>query len=106
LLPPNRKTTLKKRKKIREAILSQYSQMTDDEDEAETGNQAGDHKENNIEKNTNVQSVLHAEKVKREQAKLDSQKKKEKDKEDREKQRQLREEKKEKRKTQKGERRR
>ncbi|EFA03808.1 coiled-coil domain-containing protein 43 [Tribolium castaneum] len=93
-------------KKIREAILMQYSQMTDDEDEAEDGNQAGDHKENGLEKNTNVQSVLQAEKVKREQAKLDSQRKKEKDKEDREKQKQLREEKKEKRKTQKGERRR
>lgn len=93
-------------KKIREAILSQYSQMTDDEDEAENGNQAGDHKENGLEKNTNVQAVVQAEKIKREQAKLDSQRKKEKDKEDREKQKQLREEKKEKRKTQKGERRR
>jgi squalene cyclase len=106
LATTKQKNYTEEEKKIREAILSQYSQMTDDEDEAETGNQAGDHKENNIEKNTNVQSVLHAEKVKREQAKLDSQKKKEKDKEDREKQRQLREEKKEKRKTQKGERRR
>ncbi|RZC37554.1 coiled-coil domain-containing protein 43 [Asbolus verrucosus] len=93
-------------RKIREAILSQYSQMTDDEDENVESNQSGDHKEVSLEKNTNVQSVLQAEKVKREQAKLDSQRKKEKDKEDREKQKQLREEKKEKRKTQKGERRR
>ena len=90
-------------KKIREAILSQYSQMTDDEGEGEEGNAVGDHKENDLQKNTNVQSVVHAEKIKREQAKLDSQRKKEKDKEDREKQKQLREEKKEKRKTQKGE---
>lgn len=96
-------------KKIRDAILSQYSQMTDDEDEGNDVSQSGDVKEKTekcIEKNTNAQSVLQAEKVKREQAKLDSQKKKDKDKEDREKQKQLREEKKEKRKTQKGERRR
>lgn len=92
-------------KKIREAILSQYSQMTDDEDDERDSHQCGDHKDN-LEKNTNAQAVLQAEKEKREQAKLDSQKKKEKDKEDREKQKQLKEEKKEKRKTQKGERRR
>lgn len=69
-------------KKIREAILLQYSQMTDDEEDCEETS-TNDIKENHLEKNTNVQSVLQAEKVKREQARLDSQKKKEKDKEDR-----------------------
>lgn len=69
-------------KKIREAILSQYSQMTDDEEECEE-KPSGEIKETHFEKNTNVQSVLQAEKVKREQARMDSHKKKEKDKEDR-----------------------
>ncbi|XP_018577839.1 coiled-coil domain-containing protein 43 isoform X2 [Anoplophora glabripennis] len=91
-------------RKIREAILSQYSQMTDDEDENEEKNGTVD--ENRIEKNLNAQTVLQAEKSKREQARIESQKKKEKDKEDREKQKQLKEEKKEKRKTVKGERKR
>lgn len=68
-------------KKIREAILSQYSQMTDDEDENDERNGSGD--ENRLEKNLNAQTVLQAEKIKREQARIDSQKKKEKDKEDR-----------------------
>lgn len=71
-------------KKIREAILSQYSQMTDDEDEENDVNQSsasGDH--NSLAKNTNAQTVAQAEKERREQARLDSQKKKEKDKEDR-----------------------
>lgn len=100
-------------KKIREAILSQYSQMTDDEEEAGDPNHAaGDtHKtqtnaKGDLEKNTNALAVQQAEKERREQARLESQRKKDKDKEDREKQRQQREEKKEKRKTQKGERRR
>ncbi|KAK9872998.1 hypothetical protein WA026_020343 [Henosepilachna vigintioctopunctata] len=94
-------------KKIKEAILSQYSQMSDDEEEGskETGQGSGEQKDN-LEKNTNAQTVANAEKQKREQARLDSMKKKERDKEDREKQKQLKEEKKEKRKTQKGERRR
>lgn len=72
-------------KKIREAILSQYSQMTDDEEEegVEDAQTGGDHKENGLEKNMNASTVMHAEKMKREQAKLDSQKKKDKDKEDR-----------------------
>lgn len=95
-------------KKIREAILSQYSQMTDEEEEGEEVAAAGDNHrgENGLEKNTNVLSVQQAERERREQAKIESQRKKEKDKEDREKQKQMREEKKEKRKTQKGERRR
>lgn len=94
-------------KKIREAILSQYSQMTDDEEEADDpSHAAGDAKGGDLEKNTNALAVQQAEKERREQARLESQRKKDKDKEDREKQRQQREEKKEKRKTQKGERRR
>ncbi|KAF2903714.1 hypothetical protein ILUMI_02471 [Ignelater luminosus] len=105
LQTPKQKQYTEEEKKIREAILSQYSQMTDDEDEEDIGD-PGDSKENGLEKNRNVQSVMQAEKERREQAKLESQKKKEKDKEDREKQKQLKEEKKEKRKTQKGERRR
>lgn len=71
-------------KKIRDAILSQYSQMTDDEDEEnEASHCTGDHKEGNLEKNTNAQTVMQAEKEKREHARQESQRKKEKDKEDR-----------------------
>ncbi|XP_017784792.1 PREDICTED: coiled-coil domain-containing protein 43 [Nicrophorus vespilloides] len=90
-------------RKIREAILAQYSQMTDDEEEEDdvcVSPEAG------MQKNMNAQNVAQAEKEKRENAKQESQKKKEKDKEDRQKQKQLQEDKKEKRKTQKGERRR
>ncbi|KAK4879024.1 hypothetical protein RN001_007170 [Aquatica leii] len=105
LQTPKQKQYTEEEKRIREAILSQYSQMTDDEDEEE-GSEPGEAKENNLEKNRNAVAVMQAEKEKREQARLESQKKKEKDKEDREKQKQMREEKKEKRKTQKGERRR
>ncbi|XP_044743247.1 coiled-coil domain-containing protein 43 [Chrysoperla carnea] len=94
-------------KKIREAILAQYSQMSDEENEEdEFASTGGDSRENGLEKNTNALAVHLAEKEKREQAKMESQKKKDKDKEDREKQKQLKEERKEKRKTQKGERRR
>ncbi|KAL3282918.1 hypothetical protein HHI36_006076 [Cryptolaemus montrouzieri] len=83
-------------KKIREAILSQYSQMTDDEDEdGNVNNSASSEPKENLEKNTNAQMVANVEKMKREQARVDSQKKKEKDREDREKQKQLKEEKKE-----------
>ncbi|XP_026475759.1 coiled-coil domain-containing protein 43-like [Ctenocephalides felis] len=89
--------------RIREAVLAQYSQLSDEgEDEEASGSDA----ECDLVKNTNVSDVLQANKERREQAKLESQKKKDKDKEDREKQKQQREEKKEKRKTQKGERRR
>ncbi|KAF5303031.1 hypothetical protein FQR65_LT08360 [Abscondita terminalis] len=102
---PKQKQYTEEEKKIREAILLQYSQMTDDEDEEE-GSEQVETKENGLEKNRNAVAVMQAEKEKREQARLESQKKKEKDKEDREKQKQMREEKKEKRKTQKGERRR
>ncbi|XP_058809139.1 coiled-coil domain-containing protein 43 [Phymastichus coffea] len=104
-------------KRIKEAILAQYSQMSDEEESKGEGDDdgtavcggggggssAGDC---GIEKNTNVTNIIQAEREKRERAKQESQKKKEKDKEDREKQKLLKEEKKEKRKTQKGERKR
>lgn len=70
-------------KKIREAILSQYSQLSDEEEDDEGIQSGGDHKENGLEKNTNASTVAQAEKLRREQARLDSQKKKDKDKEDR-----------------------
>lgn len=68
-------------KKIRDAILSQYSQTPVDENDCEEGNQSAENA--GMEKNLNAQTVANAEKMKREQAKMDSQKKKEKDKEDR-----------------------
>ncbi|XP_015120507.1 coiled-coil domain-containing protein 43 [Diachasma alloeum] len=95
--------------RIREAILSQYSQMSDGEEEEGDGDEDGvacAKPECGIEKNTNAANILQQQREMRERAKLDSQKKKEKDKEDREKQKQMKEEKKEKRKTTKGERRR
>ncbi|XP_026726910.1 coiled-coil domain-containing protein 43 [Trichoplusia ni] len=91
-------------KKIREAILSQYSQLSDNEEDVvneEVSSEGPD-----LVKNTNAADVHAAARERREQAKLEAQKKKDKDKEDREKQKQLKEEKKEKRKTQKGERKR
>ncbi|XP_035910753.1 coiled-coil domain-containing protein 43 isoform X2 [Anopheles stephensi] len=94
-------------RRIKEQILSQYSQLSesepDEEDEEGGGATSSDPK---LVKNTNFADVQALAREKREQAKLESQLKKEKDKQDREKQRQLREEKKEKRKTVKGERRR
>ncbi|VVD01438.1 unnamed protein product [Leptidea sinapis] len=90
-------------KKIREAILSQYSQLSDNEEEGAIDDVA---EASNLVKNTNAIDVAAAAKERREQARLDAQKKKEKDKEDREKQKQLKEEKKDKRKTQKSERKR
>ncbi|CAB0028953.1 unnamed protein product [Trichogramma brassicae] len=96
-------------KKIRDAILAQYSQMSDDNesdgDDFEEGGGGGGGS-SGLEKNTNVANIIQAQKERREQAKLESMKKKEKDKEDREKQKIMKEEKKEKRKTVKGERRR
>nr|CAD7457829.1 unnamed protein product [Timema tahoe] len=98
------RTYTEEERKIREAILAQYSQMSDEE-ESGGGNDA-EPKENGLTKNTNASVVQQAEKEKREKSKLDSQKKKDKDKEDRERQKQQALDKKEKRKTQKGERRR
>uniref|UniRef100_A0A069DQQ7 Coiled-coil domain-containing protein 43 n=1 Tax=Panstrongylus megistus TaxID=65343 RepID=A0A069DQQ7_9HEMI len=93
-------------RRIREAILAQYSQTSDQESGGEEDSCSGEGKENGLVRNTNASAVAQAEKVKREKAKIDSQKKKEKDREDRERQKQQQQEKKEKRKTQKGERRR
>ncbi|XP_052898730.1 coiled-coil domain-containing protein 43 [Anopheles moucheti] len=92
-------------RRIKEQILSQYSQLSESEhdEEDEEGATSSDPK---LVKNTNFSDVQALAREKREQAKLENQLKKEKDKQDREKQRQLREEKKEKRKTVKGERRR
>lgn len=69
-------------RRIREAILQQYGQMSDDEcDQQEEFGETV--KENGLVKNVNVAAVKQAEKEKREKAKIESQKKKEKDKEDR-----------------------
>ncbi|CAH0726046.1 unnamed protein product, partial [Brenthis ino] len=90
-------------KKIREAILSQYSQLPDNEEDQEHEEETDSQ---DLVKNTNATDVAAAARERREQARQDAQRKKEKDKEDREKQKALKEEKKEKRKTQKGERKR
>lgn len=99
--------------RIREQILSQYSQVEyddgyDEEIEEAAGTSSNTHDGNDLlmVKNTNAADVAALAKERREQAKIDSKAKKEKDKLDREKQKQQREEKKEKRKTVKGERRR
>lgn len=68
-------------KKIRDAILSQYSETAIDENDYEEGTESDE--DLHMGKNLNAQTVANAEKMKREQAKIDSQKKKEKDKEDR-----------------------
>lgn len=79
-------------RRLKDAILSQYGQMTDDEgDEEETGatkkdtskGDDGGSSGGSLRPNTNALLVQMAEKEKREQAKIDAQKKKEKDKEDR-----------------------
>ncbi|XP_023940417.2 coiled-coil domain-containing protein 43 [Bicyclus anynana] len=90
-------------KKIREVILSQYSELSDNEEnqDKEEVSECQD-----LIKNTNALDVAAAARERREQGRLEAQRKKEKDKEDREKQKALKEEKKEKRKTQKGERKR
>lgn len=71
-------------RRIREAILAQYSQMSEEEnsegDGEEDGANGGDC---GIEKNTNTAAIIQQEREKREKAKLESQRKKEKDKEDR-----------------------
>ncbi|KZC10174.1 PREDICTED: coiled-coil domain-containing protein 43 [Dufourea novaeangliae] len=94
-------------RRVREAILAQYSQISDEEnsdgEKEEDGASGGDY---GIEKNTNAAVIVQKERERREMARIRNQMKKEKDKEEREKQKQLRDEKKEKRKTQKQERRR
>ncbi|KAL1123992.1 hypothetical protein AAG570_001762 [Ranatra chinensis] len=69
-------------RKIREAILAQYSQTSDNEEE-EPDEVVPESSDGGLVKNTNVSSVVQAEKEKREKAKVESQKKKEKDREDR-----------------------
>lgn len=71
-------------KRIREAVLAQYSQMSDgdEEEEAVEVNPEGTSK-SGLEKNMNVANIIQQEKEKREKAKQDSQKKKLRDKEDR-----------------------
>lgn len=104
-------------RRIKQQILSQYSQLSEsehEEDDDDEGGAAGGggggpgagSSEGGLMRNTNAADVAALVREKREQAKLESQQKKDKDKQDREKQKQLREEKKEKRKTVKGERRR
>lgn len=101
--------------RIREQILSQYSQVEyddgyeDENDDAAAAGPSTNSTNSNdppLMKNTNAADVAALAKERREQAKIDSKAKKDKDKMDREKQKQLREEKKEKRKTVKGERKR
>ncbi|XP_042361064.1 coiled-coil domain-containing protein 43 [Plectropomus leopardus] len=99
-------------KKQKEALLAQYANVTDEEDEAEeedptSGNNfTGNDK--SLFKNTNVEEVLNRQKQKREQAREDAQKKKEGDKMQREKDKLAKQDRKEKekRRTQKGERKR
>lgn len=68
-------------KRIRESILSQYGQYSDDEGDRVAA--PGCAQSSALEKNCNAALVAQAEREKREQSKLESQKKKEKDKEDR-----------------------
>ncbi|XP_053193858.1 coiled-coil domain-containing protein 43 [Scomber japonicus] len=99
-------------KKRKEALLAQYANVTDDEDEGEEeetpcGNNLPA-TEKSLFKNTNVTEVLNRQKQQRDQAREDSQKKKETDKMQREKDKLAKQDRKEKEKkrTQKGERRR
>lgn len=70
-------------RRIREAILAQYSQMSDEENSEGDGEEEGGSGDCGIEKNLNASTIIQQEREKREKAKLESQKKKEKDKEDR-----------------------
>lgn len=71
-------------KQLREAILAQYSHMSEEENSEGNGEEDGaSGGDCGIEKNLNVATIIQQEKEKREKAKLESQKKKEKDKEDR-----------------------
>nr|AAI55275.1 Coiled-coil domain containing 43 [Danio rerio] len=97
-------------KKRKEAVLAQYANVTDDEDEAEEEEQVpvGIPSDKSLFKNTNVEDVLNRRKLQRDQAKEDAQKKKEQDKMQREKDKLSKQERKdkEKKRTQKGERKR
>ncbi|XP_019114272.1 coiled-coil domain-containing protein 43 [Larimichthys crocea] len=99
-------------KKRKEALLAQYANITDEEDEAEEeeptsgSNCVGNDK--SLFKNTNVEEVMSRQKQKRDQAREDAHKKKETDKMQREKDKLAKQDRKEKEKkrTQKGERKR
>ncbi|KAG9264184.1 coiled-coil domain-containing protein 43 [Astyanax mexicanus] len=98
-------------KKRKEALLAQYANVTDEEDEGEEEEELGAvgiPSEKSLFKNTNVEDVLNRRRQQREQAKEDSHKKKEQDKMQREKDKLSKQERKEKEKkrTQKGERKR
>ncbi|XP_003964839.1 coiled-coil domain-containing protein 43 [Takifugu rubripes] len=96
----------------KEAVLAQYANITDEEDEAEEEESASGTKfpgsEQSLFKNTNVEEVLSRQLQKRIQAREDAQKKKETDKMQREKDKLAKQDRKEKEKkrTQKGERKR
>nr|XP_057905050.1 coiled-coil domain-containing protein 43 [Doryrhamphus excisus] len=97
-------------KKRKEALLAQYANVTDEEDEGEEEESPDGNvgKDKSMFKNTNVEEVLNRQKQKRDQAREDAQKKKEMDKMQREKDKLAKQDRKEKEKkrTQKGERRR
>ncbi|XP_057717417.1 coiled-coil domain-containing protein 43 [Corythoichthys intestinalis] len=99
-------------KKRKEALLAQYANVTDEEDEGEEEDSPNGNlmpgQDKSMFKNTNVEEVLNRQKQKREQAREDAQKKKEMDKMQREKDKLAKQERKEKEKkrTQKGERKR
>ncbi|XP_063079886.1 coiled-coil domain-containing protein 43 [Engraulis encrasicolus] len=97
-------------KRDKQALLQQYANVTDDEDEdeEELAGAMAIPSEKSLFKNTNVEDVLSRKKQQREQAKEDSQKKKEQDKMQREKDKLAKQERKdkEKKRTQKGERKR
>ncbi|KAJ0057846.1 hypothetical protein NL108_002973 [Boleophthalmus pectinirostris] len=99
-------------KKRKEALLAQYANVTDEEDEGEEEEAATANpipgNDKSLFRNTNVEEVLNRQKQKRDQAREDAQKKKETDKMQREKDKLAKQDRKEKEKkrTQKGERKR
>lgn len=99
-------------KKRKEALLAQYANVTDEEDEGEEEEATSVNpipgNEKSLFRNTNVEEVLIRQKQKRDQAREDAQKKKETDKMQREKDKLAKQDRKEKEKkrTQKGERKR
>lgn len=70
-------------RRIREAVLAQYSQMSVDEKSDDEDQETVVISDDGLEKNMNAANIAQQERDKREKAKLDSQKKKDKDKEDR-----------------------
>ncbi|GCC34217.1 hypothetical protein chiPu_0012690 [Chiloscyllium punctatum] len=105
------KDTSEEEKSRKAAVLAQYANITDEEDEDEESHGtsgAFNFEDKSLFKNTNVESVLVAKKAEREKAREDAQKKKEQDKLQREKDKLAKQERKEKEKkrTQKGERKR